>query len=458
MNAHPIEQVAVIGGGLMGHGIALEFAAAGYTVALHDVSADALRRAQDSIAAALQRLAQLGVMTTEQCVRAKERIHCSTPLPDLVADADLVIESATEDLETKRRIFAELDRLCPAHTIPASNSSSLVPSAYASATQRPARVLGVHYFNPPYLMPCVELVMGPVTAEATLDGVRQLLTALGKRVVVVRQEIPGFIANRLQAALVREAMSLIERGVATPADVDAAVQYGIGRRYAVAGPFEIVDLAGLHTILAAGRHLTPSLECSATVSRLLEDKVAHGELGAKAGKGFYDWTPDSEQAARGRVAEGLARQLQWDAASVTNRGPFTGAWRLVSFEASADGETTFPFGQDAVGLLICTASGQMSVMLSKSRRPGFSSMDPTAGAADERVGAFESCFAYSGTFEATEGRVIHPLQQCTFPNWAGTEQVRFFCFEEGRLILETPPLPTGGRNAVSRLTWERINA
>lgn len=364
MNTHPIRKLGVIGAGLMGHSIALEFAAAGYPVALHDLSADALRRAQDSIAAALQRLAQLGVMTTEQCVRATERIRCSTHLSDLVTDADLVIESVTEDLETKRGIFAELDRLCPANTILASNSSSVVPSAYASATQRPARVLGVHYFNPPYLIPCVELVIGPVTAEVTLESVRELLTALGKRVVVVRQEISGFIANRLQAALFREAMSLVERAVATPADVDAAVRYGIGRRYAVAGPFEVFDLAGLDTILAVGRNITPSLESGTTVSRLLADTVARGELGAKTGKGFYGWTPDSEQVARGRVAEGLARQSQWDAVSAANRGPFIGAWRLVSFEARAEGETTFPFGQDAVGWLIYAATGQMSVMLS----------------------------------------------------------------------------------------------
>lgn len=148
--SHPsLRRIAVVGAGLMGHGIALEFALGGHEVGLHDLTAEALRRAKAHIAAALQRLAQLGLITPEAQSRAPARIRCSVNLPDAVAEADLVIESAAESLETKRQIFASLDRLCPAHAILASNSSSLVPSAYASATNRPGRVLGVHYFTPP---------------------------------------------------------------------------------------------------------------------------------------------------------------------------------------------------------------------------------------------------------------------------------------------------------------------
>lgn len=218
--------IAVIGAGLMGHGIALEFAIAGYPVKLHDLSDESLRRARENIAATLPRLTQMGILASGESSGGAERIRYSQDLPEVVAGAELVIESATEDLETKRRIFAELDRLCPAHTVLASNSSSLVPSSYASATRWPARVLGVHYFNPPYLVPCVELVAGPETAEETVQAARGILTGLGKRVVVIRREIPGFLANRLQAALFREALSLVERGIATPEDVDVAVRYG----------------------------------------------------------------------------------------------------------------------------------------------------------------------------------------------------------------------------------------
>jgi len=319
MNACPIHRIAVIGAGLMGHGIALEFAVSDYDVRLHDLTAEALARAQKNITAALERLEHLGLITPEQRSRAPERIRGSVNLPEVVAEADLVIESATENLEIKRRIFAELDRLCPAHTILASNSSSLMPGSYASATNRPAQVLGVHYFNPPYLLPCVEVVAGPETAAATLQTVRELLLKLGKQVVTIRKEVPGFIANRLQAALFREACSLVERGVATPDDIDAAVKYGIGRRYATAGPFEIFDLAGLDTVLAAGRSLMAGLESSSAVSPRLEEKVARGELGVKTGKGFYAWTPDTARALQGRIASGLAR-LAESAGSSTGKG------------------------------------------------------------------------------------------------------------------------------------------
>ena len=483
-----IRRIVVTGAGLMGHGIALEFAVAGLEVGLHDVSADALERARAQIAAALGRLGQMGRLTAAARSAALERIRTSVNLADLVQDADLVIESATESLEIKRRIFAELDALCPARTILASNSSSFVPSAYAAVTSRPGKVLGVHYFNPAYLLPCVEVVAGPATAEATVDAVRELLLAQGKRVVVVRGEAPGFIANRLQVALLREAISLVERGVATPEDVDAVVKFGIGRRLGIAGPFEICDLAGLDTILAVVRNITPDLESGSTVSPLLEGKAARGEPGAKAGKGFYAWTPDTARAQRGRMAEGLARQAEQDATSAQSRAPFIGAWRLVSFEAIGDlkvglqthpddlkfgqqaakptgplgsleargeGTATFPFGVDATGLLLYSADGRMSVVLSRASRAPFTSPDARAGSLEERAAAFESCFAYAGTFEVKDGCVIHRLEHCTFPNWIGTEQVRFCRFEGGRLILETPPMPMGGRVAVSRLTWER---
>ena len=446
----------MIGAGLMGHGIAIDLAIAGHEVRLHDVSTEALRRAEAQITAVLERLAQLDVITTEEQPRARARIRASSNLAETVGDADLVIESATEDLETKRRIFADLDQLCPAQTILASNSSSLAPSAYASATKRPALVLGAHYFNPPYLLPCVELIPGPETAETTLHSVREFLEKARKQVVVLRKEVPGFIANRLQAALLREAMSLVEHGVAAPADIDAAVRGSIGRRFAIAGPFEIFDLAGLDTVLTVGRHLTPELESASTVSSLLESKVARGELGAKSGKGFYAWTSDTIRALQSRVAAGLSQQAQRDVASFKQREPFLGAWQLVSFEAAAAGQTIYPFGADATGLLIYTVAGRMSVILSRSNRPGFRVADARGGTAEEKAAAFESCFAYAGTFEVADGRVIHRLEQCTLPNWIGTEQVRFCRFEEDRLTLETPPLPMDGRETVSRLVWRRV--
>ena len=137
-------------------------------------------------------------------------------------------------------------------------------------------------------------------------------------------------------------------------------------------------------------------------------------------------------------------------------GDFIGAWRLVSWEARAGDEVTFPFGKDASGLLIYTATGQMSVFLSQWNRTPFARSEAKAGADEEKVAAFDSCFAYAGTFEVADGRVTHRLTHCTFPNWIGTEQVRFVRLSGDRLVLETPPLPSSDRQAVSRLVWERI--
>jgi hypothetical protein len=140
------------------------------------------------------------------------------------------------------------------------------------------------------------------------------------------------------------------------------------------------------------------------------------------------------------------------------RGPFIGAWQLVSFEATADGQTVYPLGPDATGLLVYTDTGHMSVILSRANRTRMESADAQAGSLAEKAAAFESCFAYAGRFEVAAGRVIHLLEQCTLPNWIGTEQVRYCRFERDRLILETPPLPINGRETVSRLAWERVKS
>lgn len=152
----------------------------------------------------------------------------------------------------------------------------------------------------------------------------------------------------------------------------------------------------------------------------------------------------------GCAARRLGQSEQFDPRS------FVGAWRLVSWEAMVGGQTNFPFGTDARGLLIYTATGRMSVFLSQSKRTPFARAEAKAGTLEEKTGAFDSAFAYAGTFEVSEGRVIHRLEHCTFPNWIGSEQVRFVRFDGDRLILETPPLPSGDGEAVSRLIWERI--
>lgn len=214
MNVDDIRSIAVVGAGLMGHGIAQEFALAGYDVYLYDLNDERLRQATAAIRANLQALADIGSATDAQRDSVLHSIHPSTVLDDAVGDADVVVEAVFEQLEVKLDVFRRLDQLCPQRTILASNSSTLLPSKLAAVTRRPDRVLIAHYFNPPYLLPLVELVRHPGTSDATVALMYALLTKVGKKPAIVQKETPGFIGNRLQAALLREALSLVEQGIA----------------------------------------------------------------------------------------------------------------------------------------------------------------------------------------------------------------------------------------------------
>lgn len=310
MNVDEIRKLAIVGAGLMGHGIAQEFALAGYEVHLCDLTEDKLKQAIKNIQANLQMLVQIGTIAQKQAESVLANIHPGTELKEAVAKADVVIEAVFEDLELKRELFQKLDRLCPEHTILASNTSSLMPSSLASATQRPDKVLVTHYFNPPYLLPLVEIVRHQATSDETVTTIYDLLTRVGKSPAIVRKEVPGFVGNRLQAALFREALSIVEQGIATPQDVDVVVKTGFGRRYAAAGPFEVFEMAGWDLVLAVAQYLYPDLESSTEIPAILSDKVETGQLGLKTGKGFYDWTPESADALRQRMGQVLVKLAQ----------------------------------------------------------------------------------------------------------------------------------------------------
>ena len=203
-----------------------------------------------------------------------------------VADADLVIEAVSEDLDLKRALFRELDAWAPPRAILASNSSSFMPSLLAAATDRPDRVLVAHYFNPPHLLPLVELVRGEQTSDATIETMQALYRGIGKRPAVVQREAPGFVGNRLQMALLREALAIVDAGIATPQDVDTIIKNGFGRRLAVAGVFEVFEAAGWDLTLAVADQLFPAIDRSTEPPQSLRDKVARGELGLKSGQGL----------------------------------------------------------------------------------------------------------------------------------------------------------------------------
>ena len=207
-----IRCIAVIGAGLMGHGIALEFAAHGYDVRLQDQNAAQLAKAAASINEGLGRLVAAGRITEAAAAAAPSRITLTQSLPEAVQDADVVIEAVTENIDVKRAIFAELDTHAPRHAILASNSSTFMPSLMAAVTSRPQQVLVAHYFNPPHLLPLVELVRSTETSDATIAAMHALYTAIGKSPAIVQKEAPGFVGNRLQMALYREVMRKIFPG------------------------------------------------------------------------------------------------------------------------------------------------------------------------------------------------------------------------------------------------------
>lgn len=306
MRQQAIRRIAVVGAGFMGHGIGQEFAVAGYDVVLHDVSQQALDAAVERMGANLAQLAAWQVIPAGAPAAAMARIRTTTALPAAVHDADLVVEAVYEDLSLKQEVFGELDRLCPAPAILASNTSTFMPSLLAAATGRPDRVLGMHYFYPPSLLPLVEIVPGPATSAETVGTACGLLREMGKQPIVVRKECFGFVANRLQFALQREALYLVEQGIASAQDVDIAVRDGFGRRLAFAGPFEIAEPIGWDLELQIQKHLLPHLAAGATPSPLLVNKVEQKELGIKTGKGFYEWTAESASAWQTRMWAGLA--------------------------------------------------------------------------------------------------------------------------------------------------------
>ena len=311
MKVDDIRSIAIVGAGLMGHAMAQEFALAGYEVHTYNRTEEKLQQTIKSIQANLQMLISLGMVSQEQAEQVLKNIHPGTVLKDVVADADVVIESVFENLKLKQEIFQELDKLCPERTILATNSSTLVPSKLASVTQRPDKVLGTHYFNPPHLLPLVEVVCSSETSDETITTICDLLTKVGKSPAIVRKEVPGFIGNRLQAALVREALSIVEQGIASPEDVDLVIKKGFGRRYAAAGVFEILEIAGWDLVLAATPYVLPYIENSTEISPLVKDKVDRGELGVKTGKGFYEWTPESAEALKQRIGRALVKIAQF---------------------------------------------------------------------------------------------------------------------------------------------------
>lgn len=281
-------KVAVLGTGLMGTGIAGVFAGHGHPVTLFDTDPHASARAAAELPG---------------------EVMAPRDLRSAVAGADVVVEAVTEQLPVKQELFAQVDAL-NADGLLATNTSVLPVSQIAARTSRPERVVGTHWWNPPGLIPVVEVVRGVRTSDQTMRRAEELLRSLGKTPVRVERDVPGFVGNRLQHALWREAIALVADGVCDAETVDLVVRNTIGLRLAAMGPLENADYVGLDLTLAIHQAVLPSLNAGPGPSPLLRELVAAGRLGARAGSGFLSWPPGAREAAAQRLAAHVTRQLE----------------------------------------------------------------------------------------------------------------------------------------------------
>jgi len=292
--------VAVIGAGRMGPGIALAFAAGGCPALLVGRGAAQLERAQAAFDEALAGLTRYNLLDADSARAAAGRFQLTTDLAK-TGTSQVVIEATPEALERKQELFAELEAWVGPETILASNTSGLPITQIAARARRPQRVVGMKFVNPAHLVPLVEVVKGEATAPEIVTQACALLRQIGKRPVAVMRDVPGFLNNRIQQAMRREAISLVARGIASAEDVDAAVRWGFGFRLLGAGTLETMDLVGLEQILKIHEYIIPDLEASPEPSPLLRALVARGDTGARSGRGFLAWDAARERASRARM-------------------------------------------------------------------------------------------------------------------------------------------------------------
>src|SRR5438876_3662762 len=292
-------KIAVLGAGRMGRGIAQVFALAGHEVTITDRVKASLDSAKTRIAANLRDLGD--------DASALERVTPQAELTAAVRDADYVVEAVSEDLALKQKLFAEIERHVRPDTILASNTSVIPITAIMGGLQRRERALGTHWWNPPYLVPLVEVIGTQWTTPQAIEWTMQMHKAAGKQPAHVKKDVPGFIGNRLQHALWREAIALVEHGICDAETVDTVVKASFGRRLAVLGPLENADLVGTDLTLAIHRTVLPAIESRPAPSPYLEALVADGRLGFKSGEGFRRWPAEEQTALRAKVMQHLKK-------------------------------------------------------------------------------------------------------------------------------------------------------
>ncbi|MGB6752457.1 MAG: 3-hydroxyacyl-CoA dehydrogenase family protein [Xanthobacteraceae bacterium] len=290
-------RIAVVGAGLMGHGIAQVFALAGHEVTITDTFAKNLETVKSRISANLKDLGD--------DPSAVDRVTPQADLAVAVRDADYVVEAVLEDLPLKQKLFAEIEYHVRADAILASNTSVIPITAIMQGLSRRERAVGTHWWNPPFLVPLVEVIETQWTSPQTIASTMELHQRAGKKPALVKKDVPGFIGNRLQHALWREAISLVENGICDAETVDAVIKASFGRRIAVLGPLENADLVGTDLTLAIHETVLPAIDSRPGPSPYLKKLVADGKLGFKSGEGFRKWSAEEQAALRAKVVAHL---------------------------------------------------------------------------------------------------------------------------------------------------------
>lgn len=315
-----IRTIANIGCGTMGHATALLFAIAGFPVKLVGRQESSLERAMENIRTDAGQFAKNGLLREGDTVDdVMSRIEIYTDYEHGVADADFVIESVAENLETKQQVWREVERYAPEDAIFATNTSGLSPTAMQSVLLKPERFVVAHFWNPAQLMPLVEVVPGKHTSDETMEKTVELMRAIGKKPARINKESLGFVGNRLQLAVLREAFNIMNEGIADAETLDTVVKYSLGCRWNLVGPIASIDLGGLDVFYNISTYLFKDMDNGTEPSPLLEAKVKAGELGAKTGKGFYEWEGETGREIIRERDEHLLRALA-EERSVTRTG------------------------------------------------------------------------------------------------------------------------------------------